>query len=418
MTNAHMLVQFVSTMDAATALVRHDVNESDSVYMAGDGFSLGTPTRQGDPDAFQPEWRFRQIQFTQVVEGLKADVFPVLARLERECLRPKNIFRVQASPGTKALYVQTYASPISPIPWEEFWAADDTKVGLWEVQVTLDADPWLLGEEITETVVIASTTGAGTNRQQVALPAIEGDVGTPVTVTFPTGGVGENATGPWFVSLAPQDTPTLNRWAVTVAGSSTLVSAPAAIAPGRYQVFAFVPSGSPALRFGWSSDGVNTKWNDDGVVLGYQPLETPGGSLMNVQDLGEVTFVGAPGATGTFTPKINVIRTSGAAPTTATLMLVTISDDRIDEDAAVAKPTLPAGIVSQGRLWLGSDDVQAIVYTVSGDTFSTGVVPDGASRLVAYPQHDNILTVIPTSASATYTVQVKYRERRRQLPGG
>lgn len=408
------LIQFVETPDV-DATVRHDWNPGGEADVPASGLSLGTPSRQGDPGAFNPDWRWRQIQLTQRVNDYKSGALATLSSLEGECLRRTNWLLFQLSEMSPPVWAKTYQSPIGPTAFDTMYSASDDAKTVLSVPVTLDADPWLIGAEESFTATILTTVAGTATEQQIVLPAIKGDFQTPVSLTF-DGGVGSQAPSKALVAISPQETTTLNRWSVTAeaSGSSALASAPAAIAPGRYKVLAYQAAGVP-LRFGWAPDNVlaNTIWNDTSNALDNIAAYVP---TAKWQDLGTVEFASQPGSTSPLTPKIHVQRTTGSGLVSVTLMLVTLSDDRIEEDDRAVEITGSGGLGS--RLWIGDDTQMAILNLVGSDYFRTGVEFRGSSELLLHPQYENILTLLGNSAGASDTITVTgtYRPRYRSLP--
>lgn len=412
------LIQFVETPDV-DATVRHDWNPGGEADVPASGLSLGTPSRQGDPGAFNPDWRWRQIQLTQRVNDYKSGALATLSSLEGECLRRTNWLLFRLSEMSPPVWAKTYQSPIGPTAFDTMYSASDDAKTVLSVPVTLDADPWLLGAEESFTATILTTVAGTATEQQIVLPAIKGDFQTPISLAFEPG-VGGVVPGKAFVSVAPQETTTLNRWAVTAeaSGSSALASAPAAIAPGRYKVLAYQAANVP-LRFGWAPDNVlaNTVWNDTSEPLDNITAYVPAATW---QDLGEVEFAGPIGGTASLTPKIHVQRTSGSGTVNATLMLVTVSDSRVEESARSVEITSSAGGTGPGnQLWIGDDMTMAVLNRVGSDQFRAGVEPKGSSEILVHPQYENILTFLGNSAgggASTITVTGTYRPRYRSLP--
>jgi hypothetical protein len=406
------LVQFV---DAPTdpATVRHDFNDLDvaQTWIPREGFSFGVPQLEGDPDSQDSDFGLRQgLQFLVYVAGPKSAAMAVKAAMTRELMRRTNWLKFQLAPTTAPVFIPTFRTVPEATDVTYVDSADDSD-DVWSVVVRLNAKPFALGLSESFSVSISSALTSSSATQQIALPALKGDVAVPLNLSF------SSSTGPWRVSLAPQDTATLNRWSaqtVESSGSTSVVSAPSAIAPGRYRVYAVMPTASAvAVKFGWAPDGngAHTIWNT-AAAAGFLPYVMwdidAHIAVQNVQDLGEVQFIGAPGSTSSIIPKFNLQRQAGSGTTTATLIFETISDDRIDEDASAVDASAGLGT---GALWLGDDATHATVYVVSGQTFQSPVVARGASTIVAHPQHANILTFFNgggSSVTATCTYQPRY----------
>lgn len=416
--NRYPLIQFVDSPDV-DAVLRHDWNPGGEADVPAASISLGTPSRQGDPGAFNPEWRWRQIQLTQRVNDFKSGALATLSSLEGECLRRSNWLLFQLSEMSPPVWAKTYQSPLGPTAFDQMYSSSDDAKTVLTVPVTLDADPWLLGAEETFTASILTTVAGTANEQQVVLPAIKGDFAAPLTLSFEPG-TGGAVPAKAFVAVSPQETTTRTRWTVTAeaSGSSALATAPSAVAPGRYKVLAYQAAGI-ALRFGWAPNNVlaDTVWNDTSETIDDIAQFTPAGLW---QDLGEVEFAGPVGATTTLTPKIHVQRTTGTGLINVALLLVTISDERIEEDARAIEITSAATGTGPGnQMWIGDNGQQAILNLVGSDQFRTGVEARGATEILGHPQYEQVLTFLSDTTgggSTIVTLTGTYRPRYRSLP--
>jgi hypothetical protein len=138
-------------------------------------------------------------------------------------------------------------------------------------------------------------------------------------------------------------------------------------------------------------------------------------------DLGEIQFTGLPGDDSLMTPKVHIQRTTAGAGVTVRLMLVTVSDERIDEDGTICVYE-PVGTIqgsARDQVWLGDDKTAAILHHTAGQIFQSPMRPRGVPDLRAYPQYENVLTAIigMTGASSSITVTGTYRPQYLDVAG-
>lgn len=206
------LVKFVDAPDPA-ANVRYDCNRvgEDGVasrLVMAEGFTLGTPTLEGDPDAVGTSFGLRAPSFTQRVKGSKAEALAALSSLSRELLRPTNWVLVQVDAFTSPIWLKTYRAEFAPLSLAEVYvnvrSGDPVLVpDTWEIAVPLLADAFAYGARETLDSVTVTQAPDGTNPMQVLLPAIKGDAPTPLRVVFtPQSGNAEDGSSWLLANLA------------------------------------------------------------------------------------------------------------------------------------------------------------------------------------------------------------------------
>lgn len=181
------LVKFVEAPEPAAA-VRYDCNRAGEEGVAArrvmaEGFSLGSPTIEGDPDAVGVTYGFRQPVFTQRVKGTKQEALAALSSLSRELLRQTNWLLVQVDAFTAPVWLKIYRSGFAPLSLSEVYV--NTRSGdpvlvpdAWDIQVPLVADAFAYGERETLDPVTVVQNSTGGNPMGVVLPAIKGDAPT------------------------------------------------------------------------------------------------------------------------------------------------------------------------------------------------------------------------------------------------
>lgn len=406
---SYPLVQFVASPDV-DAEVFFDCNSvEDDRWVPREGFSFGMPTLEGDPDGISVEVGLRQgLGFLIYVAGFKSDAMAIKGALTRELNKRTGWLLVQLSEMSAPVWFRTYRTLPEATDVTNVDSVDDSD-DVWSVNVRLNADAWAVGAEESFSLTLLNTVIGTAGEQQCVLPAIKGDVPTPIAFTLGEGVSDIIGNDDVWVSLAPQADTTRYRWAMTAedSGSSAVASAPTSIAPGRYRVLGYQSAGVP-VRFGWAPDGVsaNTVWN----------AATPAALTTGAAtwwDLGEVQFKGLPGDDSLMTPKVHVQRTTAGVGVTVRLMLVTVSDERIDEDGTICLYEPVGSIVGSARdqVWLGDDRTAAILHHAAGQIFQSPMIPRGVPDLLAYPQYENVFTGIigMSGASSSITVTGNYR---------
>lgn len=178
------LVQFVSA-PAETATVRFDFNEDawadDSSWPEHDGFSLGAPTLEGDPDGVDVQYGFRSLTFSLIVKGSRPAALARQSALAREILRQTNWLRFQLDEYSPPVWFRTYRTAPGELSFEHLRRGRNTDI--WGLGVTLTADPFALGERRTGTpVTVSNDPAAGANGCFFDVTGVVGDAPAAVSL--------------------------------------------------------------------------------------------------------------------------------------------------------------------------------------------------------------------------------------------
>lgn len=173
------IVRFVADMGDTVA--RLDLNDG-TFTTDHDGFSLGAPTLEVDPQAVGVPYGERTVTLTTAVEGDPAVVFPALSALSIELQRWRNWIMFQYDADSAPFWIRTLPSAPQPINMEDVRVGDGTSV--WREPVELRAEPFVRGAEVTLTPeVIGNDPAAGVGSPTAwVLPAIEGDAPAPLNI--------------------------------------------------------------------------------------------------------------------------------------------------------------------------------------------------------------------------------------------
>lgn len=180
------LVRFVASPDVSAA-VRFDFNAAgtwadDDVWPDHDGFSLGVPELEGDPDGVGVEFGLRELSFNFVVRGSDQAAAKVLSALSREILRATNWLMFQKSPDVSPVWFKTYRSQPGDLDLDN--APNDLPGQWFGVGVTLAADPYAYGARVDlDPVTIYNDPAAPLNPMSYVLPEIKGDAPAPLAFT-------------------------------------------------------------------------------------------------------------------------------------------------------------------------------------------------------------------------------------------
>lgn len=416
-------------VDAAevSANVRYDLNSGPSAPLA-DGWSMGVPSLDGDPDALGVEWGRRTLSFTQRVYGEREDALSHLNRLRRELYRRRNWLLVQLGPSSAPVWLRTYRSASGALDFEHVY--NDDRPDYWTLGMEIAADAWAVGETVSFGLEYSLNPFAGTDRLGVWLPPIQGEVATPLRVTQygmrPTLVYGTARDGFFAASPVPAQTASAAPyWTYAAAGTGTVRkgAAPSSVLPGRYRVVvAHQGAAGGSHRWGISVDGGTTAvWTTATAVTSWRTLTAISSTTYVWYDLGEVTIRSATGAA--VTPYVWHTWTGTSAAQVAT-MLIPITQDEVGEQAQVmAMVSAPTAYGSPLRDRIVIDDSDDHDHHVLRDDYALPTTPAGASRLLAYPQYENRLTLLGRldadgSSLATPMVDVSYRPRYTDLAGG
>lgn len=122
------LVKFVDS-PKPTAAVRFDFNVESSDAprrVGGEGFTLGVPTLEGDPDAVEVSYGWRELLVPHRVNGSKQSALAVLSTLSRELLRPTNWLLVQLDALTAPVWFKTYRTAPAALSLDRVYVNTET----------------------------------------------------------------------------------------------------------------------------------------------------------------------------------------------------------------------------------------------------------------------------------------------------
>jgi hypothetical protein len=179
------LVRFVDAPDPA-AVIRFDFNAAgtwadDETWPEHDGFSLGAPAFEGDPDAYGVEYGYRELGFNLLVDGSATLAARTMGRLSRELQRRDNWLLFQLSAESDPVWFKTYRSQPGELSLEHVYVEDASN--LYGISVSLAADPFAYGERVTlPAVSISNDPIAAGNPMRYELPPIVGDAPAPLRV--------------------------------------------------------------------------------------------------------------------------------------------------------------------------------------------------------------------------------------------
>lgn len=422
-----------------TSRVLMDFNIDDT-FPLQDGWSLGAPALSGGSGvvgAIGTIFGPRTVSITQRFKGLKEQVIARMHQMHTAVLRGSGYIMFQLSEEEFPVFIPVTRSPADEVQFTIVETGVD-HVDTYDITVRFTAFPWALGELVTlGPLEISNDPDSGTNRLGLALPQILGNYGVPVTIDWyhhdPGGPALLGSIGPGTLGLTPTyDVDATNRpvWAGMVTdtdGTYGPGNAPSAVAPGRYTVFAAGRPTGTGMRFGISYDG--------GTTIMWGPWDrTPSGS--GWFNLGDFTFRPPPGVTTAQVPMITweyEAPSAGAQPI-PTLVLHPILNAAAGEYGKLMSkitstgPGSSAGALStggEGHFHIDADGRQhtAVVAAAGSAAWQWPVQVPGASQLLAWPQHENWLTVLDdfyaTLPSATHStwVTITYHPYNHTFPG-
>lgn len=173
-----------------SATVRYDFSDEDAVAprrVTPEGFTLGVPTLQGDPDSVGFLYGWRKPFVPHRIKGEKRDALEALAVLSREILRYSNWLLVQLDAVTRPIWLRVYPTEPGELSFDR--VSVDAATGdpgslpdAWLIGVPFTADAFAYGERITLGPYTVTQTPDGDNPMRVELPTIHGDAPTALRV--------------------------------------------------------------------------------------------------------------------------------------------------------------------------------------------------------------------------------------------
>lgn len=169
-----------------------------------DTFTLGAPPLKGEPGAVATEYDFRAPppSWTQVTEAGDVEAMRLQAELARLLMRPEWYLHVQFDADAPPAWLRVVRSSTGAQSLASVYKG--RYKNLWQVAVTLVADPFMLGERRTETVTFRGDPAAPDGPARV-LPDPGGVAPAPLTLDASTPVAGRLAPR---VSVLPLDVPT------------------------------------------------------------------------------------------------------------------------------------------------------------------------------------------------------------------
>ena len=217
--DVHPVIQFV-TAPSTDAELLLDLNADDPFYVGADGFSLGGPAFEPNPNGVGAEYTYRTITVPLHIEGTSGMAYTGLGALSRVLVLPSTWLRFQESPNDDPVFARVYASEPQELDWENVYTEEfngeplnlEAGQSLYTLSLTLPADPFLLGlrEDVVSTVLVYNDPEHGGNAGFLDIPDIKGDYPAPCVIWGPSAGFAE-AKAPWIASepvdsIDPPDT--------------------------------------------------------------------------------------------------------------------------------------------------------------------------------------------------------------------
>lgn len=440
------LLKFVAapSLDAA---VRLDLNEDSRhsgirLWPGKNGWTIGNPTMEGDPDGIGVEYGPRTLSFTLNVEGAKPLALAKHSAVARELLRDGNWLLFQLSPTTAPVWFHTYRTQPGELSFEHVTSGGG--LDRWRIAMTLTAEPFAVGARVVlDPVTIRNNpaaTGGGVLPARVVLPEILGDAPTPLRVELSPSNRGVMSGFRWLMHNHATDGPAVapivwdigtgDAWTagtdtgagvanaayvggsyrpVTFATVDVLVDrikgvAPTPVPNGRYRVLARVARSDTdstfQLRFG------------SYIFLGYRYGDTavmdrePSGSAGHATwvDLGDFNFpvgASAPPAYGLTAPApdvaLQVARTSGTGQARIdAIMLIPIDVATTVETRTLTASSRVAAFFDNNGWDVWDGDVEGYWKTTPDRTAGVAsLVPTHTGGFLrAVPDATNVLTLL------------------------
>ena len=188
MASVYPLVKLTSGPDTS-ATVLHDFNSEDGngplrrMRVEDDGFSVGNPQLQGDPDSIFPQYGPRTIRLPMQIWGPKSYALAKVAAASRWLLRDNCWLMVQLTESTKPLWFKLYRPEPGDLAFGYVKKKVDENRDVWRWDISLPAEPFAYEAKVSfGPVTISNDPASGTNPCSYVLPTILGDAPAPLTV--------------------------------------------------------------------------------------------------------------------------------------------------------------------------------------------------------------------------------------------
>lgn len=358
MASAYPSFKLVTEPNDSTSTVLLDFNDGAPSGGAAprrvltEGFSLGTPELEGDPDAIDPLWGDRTITVPVEVKGTKAQALAFFGLLSRTLLTgytsgfiPGLWFRVQVEatgPAAFPVWYRLFRPQSGDLSWEQVYRDGEALPDRWQVTAELPAEAFGFGAlETLSAQAVSNDPTSGTNRLRITLPALKGDAPTPVRVqNVTTGGSGSGARG---LLVAHSSTATPTPVEVPIGGSDGLTaytdtaasSSEAAAISGTVRVVNFATSTALVRR-----------------LAGAVPTMTPGRyKVLLMARTNNTTF---PGATQTYTFRFRLGGSSLIDGPTVALTTSGLGATWVDLGDLSFPRVYPSGVADRGPALAGA----------------------------------------------------------------
>lgn len=257
MTAVYPLVRFVDAPEES-ANVRLDLNSigvwaDERIAPAHEGFSIGAPTLEGDPDGIGVEYGLRTISFSLHINGSRQASLRAMEALAREVQRRRNWLMVQLDDSSAPVWFRTYVSQPGEVSFDRVF--NDGRPDGWVVGVQLSADAHALGaRETLATVTVANDPTAASNPMSFIVSDIKGDAPAPVRIGADFSANLDQADIVWSVCPVPDDFTAPLSWDIGTgdgwtAGTDTGAAvADAAYSGGSYREVTFATDAGMATR--------------------------------------------------------------------------------------------------------------------------------------------------------------------------
>lgn len=175
------LVQMVTAPDSS-AKVLFDCNDR-LAWADGDDFTLGAPDLLGDPGGIGVQYGYRQPSWTLAVYGGEHEALAAHSRLAQQLTRHESWLHVRMTPSSPPMWLRCVRSAPGAASAARVYL--DRPRNEWQIAVSLVADPFAVGREISHEVTV--TNNPATGGLVYALPSIAGDAPTPLRVEVDPG---------------------------------------------------------------------------------------------------------------------------------------------------------------------------------------------------------------------------------------